>query len=80
MPSRTRALCVAAGQHTSSPLSTLCRYGKLPTCLEPLRSRLVASRKQQPMLSHGADVVPVVQAPRYTVLRSGWGGISFGPS
>ena len=56
---------------TPPPLSTRCRYCWLPACLEPLRSRLGASRKQRPMLSHGADVVPVVQAPCHTLLRSG---------
>ena len=62
---------------TPPPLSTRCRYCWLPACLEPLRSRLGASRKQRPMLAHGGDVVPVVQAlcctllPCYTLLRSG---------
>jgi hypothetical protein len=53
---------------TAPSLSTRCRYCALPTCLEPLRARLVASRKQRPMLSHD---LPVVQAPCYTLMRSG---------
>ena len=40
------------------------RYGRVPECMERrLGSQVLASRKQRPMLSHGAYVVPVVQAP-----------------
>lgn len=49
-------------------LCLLCRkYGRRPPLPEwverKLHSRIAASRKQRPMLSHGADVTPVVHAP-----------------